>query len=151
MPNFTFVETLVYEFEAKDQKEALEDFREGIPKGFMGSLRCFDEENNLVHSELDAEDIPIHTYFEISTIHITRKDNKILECLNQEPFRVVQHQYGYWINLDFTEEDCVEAIEVYGLSKDLIVLLKHARNKGCNWAYFDRDVKPNNNFRQFIW
>ena len=93
----------------------------------------------------------IHTYFEFSTVHITRKDDELLACLNQEPFRVVQHQYGYWINLDFDKDDCKEAVKVYDLSKDLITVLKHAKDQGCCWAYFDRDVKPNNNFRQFRW
>jgi hypothetical protein len=93
----------------------------------------------------------IHTYFEFSTGHMTRKDDAILAGMDQNPFRVVPHHYGYWINLDMDENDCVEAVEVYGLSEDLIALLKHAKNKGCNWAYFDRDVKPNNNFRQYKW
>ena len=53
MPNFRFVETIIYDIEAENVSEAIEEFRESQPKGFTETLYCFDEEGNIVYSETD--------------------------------------------------------------------------------------------------
>ena len=53
MPNFRFIETIIYDIEAENLQDALEEFREVQPKGFTETLYCFDEQGNIVYSETD--------------------------------------------------------------------------------------------------
>jgi hypothetical protein len=53
MPNFKFIETVVYDIEAKNWQDALEEFRETQPKGFTETLYCFDEDGTIIYSETD--------------------------------------------------------------------------------------------------
>jgi hypothetical protein len=53
MPNFKFIETIIYDIEAENSQDALEEYREGYHKGFVETVYGFDEQDNSVYSEVD--------------------------------------------------------------------------------------------------
>ena len=53
MPNFRFIETVIYDIEAENLQDALEEFREGQHEGFVETVYGYDEDDNIVYSEVD--------------------------------------------------------------------------------------------------
>ena len=77
----------------------------------------------------------IQAYLDLSTSHITSQDAYLLE-LNDGmiPFRVVSHEYGFWVNV---QPDLPSKIERTNFSKSFVQVYRYAIANKCNWINFD--------------
>jgi len=79
----------------------------------------------------------IHNYLDLSTCHITEKDSQILTENKDLPFRVIPHEYGYWINVQSAVT--MGVCKKHNLSSDFFKLIFIAFIKNCDWINLDRD------------
>jgi len=90
-------------------------------------------------------------YLDISTGHITKKDNKLLakgiESLVYDPY-----PYGYRVHVN--QEDLMDdllSMRRAGLSKYFRDIIKWAYKKDMDWVQFDIDGPTYPKFKTFNW
>jgi hypothetical protein len=96
----------------------------------------------------------VHPLLDVSTAHITRRDDEILRgwwaalepvhAPRAAPYRTIAHAYGYFVHvrLDGPEDRAeyeAEAREA-GISEAFMALQAYARSHGCWWINLDRDA-----------
>jgi hypothetical protein len=90
-------------------------------------------------------------YLDISTGHMSKKDNELLS--NNVSFAFIYNidPYGYSI---YVPEDITETLhdmKYVGMSESFRKIIKEAHKKGFHWVKFDRDGTTYPQFKSFEW
>jgi hypothetical protein len=101
-------------------------------------------------------DYRIGKFLDTSTETITEEDMKILETHQETPtdiadgrgtrlhVRVIPHTYGWWINVQHGDDDCLQealaSISDNGFSEQFKQLFQAAVDNACDWINIDRDA-----------
>ena len=91
---------------------------------------------------------------EISTIHITEKDNEKLKTIkiNDEDMWVIKHVFGFIILINTEEfEEMKREYSNYGLSNSFIEILEIAKRNKCQYINIDRDNTIYNDLEKYNW
>lgn len=91
----------------------------------------------------------IHNYLDLSTAHIMQSDSEILTENKNLPFRVIDHDYGFFINV----QDHIKPVNLMmsNLSIDFSNMYKHAIENNCNWINLDCDADVIDNLNINDW
>lgn len=113
--------------------------------------------------------MPILTYLDLSTGHITDDDNRYLteknydflqdNYVNLEPFgfRIVPHQYGWFVSVpdikayDITPDEFKDMVISEGLSTFFADIILYAQGKECKWINLDCDADYQDDLPTFEW
>jgi hypothetical protein len=97
----------------------------------------------------------VEKFLDSATNHITYKDSrKLLESPEGFPSRVIEHEFGWWINLvekKLIEEEMIQPMREDGYSKSFIKLIKKASAHHCWWINLDCDGCYVDGLRTFKW
>jgi len=101
----------------------------------------------------------IRKYFDLSTAHITSKDNKILEEIAHPSYYgpinlyVISIDQGFIVSVPSDIHMFEERLALVdaGLSLALVDLLLHAHNHGMHGLWFDADADKSGGFPCFFW
>lgn len=89
--------------------------------------------------------MPVFKYLDLSTAHITRLDSQLLNR-EKQPARVIPHDYGWWINVQWEESasshvERIQAFTNFGYSESFLNVYRLARQLKCNWINLDQDAE----------
>lgn len=110
----------------------------------------------------------IHTYWSLSSAHVTQQDCELLDRRAGNPLSVDIYPEGAWITLnpdwfpepDDLPEDAVRNdppplpaadLRAYGYSQALVNLLRYCRDFGCPVLHLDQDADQDDDFPAFDW
>lgn len=97
----------------------------------------------------------VFTVLDISTGHISKKDDDLLERSDNNPCPVVGYQTGYGIMV--LVPDAIELPNVtnrlkrHKFSEQFIKILKFAQQRGCAYVNFDRDGPQYDDLKIYNW
>jgi hypothetical protein len=91
--------------------------------------------------------MPVLRYLDLSTAHLTEAESVELSSaygfgdLDHSP-RVVQHEYGAWVNVPTIDEttDEQDAAALAATRPNLAACIDRARTLSCTWINFDQDA-----------
>lgn len=90
----------------------------------------------------------VYKYLDCSTAHVSFQEKTLLEN-HVLPFKVMDHDYGWWLNVQpFVEED---EEELHKRAPNIMRLIKHALELDCNWINLDADAEELEGFPTFDW
>ena len=96
----------------------------------------------------------VYKYLDVSTSHITKNDNDILQasCTSDRfPGCFVYHyDFGYFISV-YSDAPSEEEKKESGLSENFFKILDHARENECPLLLLDADGDILENFEEFEW
>jgi hypothetical protein len=96
----------------------------------------------------------INNYLDISTCHITEKDNQLLTQAakgdSDNPVVTYDYEYGYFVYVP-TNDPIYNALIPYGYSKQFIKILKRACILHCGFVLFDGNGTEYNDLESFSW
>ena len=110
----------------------------------------------------------VFNYLDLSTSHITLKDSQILAEQSESEsnhlalspgvgFRIVNHEYGWWISVpnlkewEETEAEFKTDVIDAGFSPAFADMILHAMNLNCFWINLDKDGEELEGLETFVW
>lgn len=97
----------------------------------------------------------ILNYLDVSTAHMTARDNEILASVPNHmlPVTVTEHEYGYFVQFseDVPMEDISEQSRAAGLSDAFVGVLRYARERHCFLINLDADAEQVDNLPAHDW
>jgi hypothetical protein len=113
--------------------------------------------NEIVAEKYNNINTPVITKtLEISTIHITEEDNKILIKLKDDPNTIIftSDEYGYKIFIPISSNDRMENLKLIkkaGLSQSFNEIFQEGIKLNVNLISIDRDGPVYDNLPKFNW
>jgi hypothetical protein len=97
----------------------------------------------------------ISSIFEISTGHLTSKDNKLLaeagEGKTSNPIVAYIYEYGYFVFVPEKDTGLNQYARTYGYSKGFTKIMTRARKLKCKYIQFDGDGYILDDLETFNW
>jgi len=96
----------------------------------------------------------VEKYLELSTCHMTARDNELLDADGPEiPFGFDRHEYGFWIYVapDAGSRTDVADAARGAFSDGLLAAMELAAAKDCRWIRFDCDGPVLAELPRFDW
>jgi hypothetical protein len=97
----------------------------------------------------------IHTTLDISTGHLTGKDNELLteagEGESGNPIVTYIYEYGYFVFVPEEDAGLNQHAETYGYSKAFTKIMARARELKCKYIQFDGDGIQYDDLDTFNW
>lgn len=109
---------------------------------------------------MTKRNIPTLAVAELSTAHMSLKDNELLRSYAQNPQsrhfptvardvlgRVIPHEYGYFVSLAYNPDTCTtqaswgRALRLVGFSSTFVIVCRVCKKAKFSWIYFDRDAE----------
>jgi hypothetical protein len=97
----------------------------------------------------------ILSYLDLSTAHITLRDNELLGSVPNDvlPVTVTDNGYGYFVRFseDVPLDDIAEQSRAIGLSDDFIGVLRYAKDNRCFLVNLDADAEQVDGLPVHFW
>jgi hypothetical protein len=95
-----------------------------------------------------SKDPLISKVLDVSTAHISEKDDELLKKTNQF-LSVYNYEFGYIVCINVFVKR--KPLKVYGYSDHIIKILYKAKKLNCSYVIFDADGVIYDDLRQFNW
>ena len=92
----------------------------------------------------------VFTFLDVSTLHITERDNELLKQTYEFPLSIYEYECGYFVHAAGAE-DATQSLYNFGMSEAFIKLWEHACRLDCWYLRLDADGTEFEEFETFEW
>jgi ssDNA-binding Zn-finger/Zn-ribbon topoisomerase 1 len=109
---------------------------------------------NTEHHYIFFKEPLIQKYMDVSTGHITKRDNMLLieacKADTGNPLVAYKYQYGYWIACG-SNPDYYKSFKEYGYSENFVAIVARAQEFKCTYVQIDCDGIQYDDLETFDW